>query len=533
VKYDCYDLKNAYRQYLEKQQNYIERLQQMRDAMQRFASVDSFKGAAADAAKSYVTEVQMNVVDSIELALMEYEIRLMALVRDFNANVDSSADAVVEDTVISEAQRKVEGFIKPIAGYEKSIDDVLRSISDIIVIPHPDYYLYNAYMTGTAEQSKETLQDIRDFEKRHDADMDNVKKLLTAIDSALSWMGKTGKPGSYKSGSVAEADWMQAMFDGQIKAFFYASTADPTFVDTVYFDIALQTGLTTIGANLPSVVDRDLLMKILNGTVNAADVPPDLKELFDAVQAYKQGLRIMSSIDPKTGETILKVVSAAGLVLDQNKKIEFLKDLGLTGMDVASRSSLVKLLFGKGLAVTGDDAFKLAGTRKLSTSALSALTKIAGAGDDARNFWKNFGNGIKGTSAADRIDKGLFGISIVVDGIDGFYDERTHQLVGRFDGAEFAGNAAVDTAQFLAPIGAEALTDFGAALLTDTAAGASAGSVVPGLGTVIGAGVGAVATTLNFVKWDEPPKNIYEYWISDPIENGVHDAKNFLCKTFW
>jgi len=516
VKYDCYDLKDAYRQFLEKQQNYIDRLQQMRDAMQRFAGVDSFKGAAADAAKSYVTEVQMNVVDSIELALMEYEIRLMALIRDFNANVDSSADAVVEDTVISGAQSKVEGFIKPIAGYEKSIEDELKSVSDIITVPHPDYYMYNLYMAGAVETLKETLQDMRDFERRHDADMDNVKKLLAAVDSALSWMGKTGKPGSYKSGSVAKTDWMQAMFDGQIKAFFYASSADPNFVDTVYFDIALQTGLTTIGASLPKNVDAGLLMKILNGTLNASDVPPDLKELFDAVQAYKQGLRIVSSIDPKTGETILKVVSATGLALSQSKKIEFLKDLGLTkGMNAAAISSLAKRLFSTGVALTGVDALKLAGGLTVSKDALSALTKVAGVGDDAMGFWKSFGNGIKETPG---VDKALFGISIGLDVVDGLYDERTKKMTGSFDGAKFAGKATSDTAQFLIPI----------------IAGAAAGTVAtPGVGTVVGAAAGLIVAGANFITWGEPPKNIFEHRISDPIEDMAHDAKNFLTKVFW
>ena len=508
MKYDAYDLRDAYDPFLEWELNQIEILQQMRNAAERFVNLASFQGATADNAKAYVEEVLMNTIDSAVMALMEFEIRLMAMIQDLASRGDPSPDAILEDSVIDAAIGKVEDFMKPVANYQRSIDGIVSSVSDLIFLHAPDFSTYSTSLKRAKENAEDTLQHLQDFDRRHQGDMDNVNKLLSAVISAISYMSKTGKISRYVAGSALKESWFEEMRLGQLQAYYYSSHADPNFLDTVYLDIAVQTGLTTLDAFMPKDMDPKLLMQILKGGIDLSKASQQVRNLYEAIQIYKKGFRIIATVDSKTGETILKVVSAAGRTLSPSKQIELLNSLDIPkGMSPSDARSLAHgLLSGKGIVSLSDDAAKLTKVLGIGKDALELLKGTAKAGDDSASFIRNFAGNIKGTDAAGWV---FYGVSIVADATDSAYNERTQKFSG-FNGAEFAGKATSSTVQFLVPIAIGTAAD-------------------PGFGTV----VGVVVAVAGFAKWGEPKRSFYERIISDPIEGAVHDTKNFLSKLFW
>lgn len=520
MKIDIYDIEKAYRNFFEKQQYQIEIFQGLRMTIDEYATLDSFQGLTAENSKSYMGDAHLSVIDSIELALMELEIRLLILKQDFNATVDESSNAVVDENYIGQTIESIDDYINSANSHDEDVNTLLSSVSSLVSLSNPSIPDYVMLMTSAKTNAENTLENLLDFDSRHTNDMENINDMFSAIVSAIQFMSETENIGKYTAQSASETEWSKLMYTCQIKAYLYATEADPNFSDTIYLEFAIQTGLTMLDALIPDGANMDEVMKHLDSLSEGKDllelganISDATREAVQAFRFFRDGIRFVAQIDAGTGETVIKAVSVAGKALTRSQQVIALRAAGIAG-DVSrttARSLASSLFSANGLQVTGTDAYKLK-NRALNADTIAALTKAVSAGEDATSFMKEFAKGIKGAKPLEWI---LLGVSVTIDVADAFYDERTRKF-SEFDAVEFASNAIVTTGSFLAPI----------------AAGAYAGSVVPGIGNVVGAGVGLVIGVLNFVEWGQPPKNIFEH-TSNFLEDTFNDIGNWFSKVFW
>ena len=156
--------------------------------------------------------------------------------------------------------------------------------------------------------------------------------------------------------------------------------------------------------------------------------------------------------------------------------------------------------------------------------ALSDLSNKIKSGDFSEaGTLSKFGKVLKGTSKFLTVAGSV--ITVGIDLADACYDERTKSLsVGNIDGSDLAADIAVDAAVIAIPIVAPALADLATCALI--------GSVVPGVGTVVGLAVGAVILGLSVWEYGEPPKTAIDN-VKDWAEDTTEDIGQWFAKVFW
>jgi hypothetical protein len=524
MKIDSYDLQETYDKFFELQNYQLEILQSMRASAAEFSGLSSLKGATAEGLKAYMQDVHTTIIDSINMALMEMEIRMMNLSLDFNSSVDSDSAAVLEDAYIESALVEVEGHITSVGSHKSAADDLISSVSDIVALKAPPFSDYVTDLNSVKTSGEDTLQKLSDFEFRHAGDMDNVRQTIAALSSAFEYISNLGSIGKYTPQSACDTEWSQQLMVNQLLAFKYAQVADPNFYDTLYFKLATEAGLTILDELIPDDADIEVIIEYLkNGKINnnyikaGMDITEDALNLYDLSEGTKDAL--LSIISFKKGLRFvvdgnnLKIVTKNLKHLTVNQKSKYVQELGLE-LGRKTRRLLGRALISKdGIELTGKNAYKFKNGKKLlNTDLLNSLSQIAKSADVPEGFWAKFSKGVKNLKGADWA---LYGLTIAIDVGNSFYNERTDKF-DDFDGSDLAGDIIVDTTAFLGPI----------------AIGAAAGSWIPGIGNVVGAAAGFLFALAAVIPVGNPPQSALDH-ASDAISGAIDDAGNFFKKLFW
>jgi hypothetical protein len=523
MKYDSYDMGKAYRRFFAVQQNQLEILQQLRMAVVAYGSLSSFAGDAADSAKAYMLEVHTGIIDSLEMVLMEMEIRLLTLRQDFAAKVDTDDNAVLNDAYISQIVDEVHGYRTKVIPHEDAVNCLISSVSDLVYLRRPSIPEYRNDLLATEDNARATLQRMRIFEQQHKNDMDNVGCMLEAIGSALTFVEGMESIKDYIPQSVSGQAWFKQINLCQLNSYKFAIASDPDFCDTIYMDFAVQTGLTMLDALIPPGVDYKAVMDILkNGNWNLDDsigvieegrnLSLSSREALRIIRYYRDGIRFIPEVSAK-GEIVIKAVSVSGKKLSRSMQTLALKgaEIGEDLTRVHMRALAEGLFSRKGLTISGKDASKLKAVA-LDPKVITALTNAAKVSTNEAGFLQNLAVEMK---KLGKLGKALLGISIAIDVIDAFYDERTRKFK-EFNGAKLASDMVMSTAEALAPLGV----------------GAAAGtSIMPGIGTLVGVVVGAGVAVVGNLEYGEPSKSLYEV-AGDGLEDSVHDIGNWISKVF-
>lgn len=529
IKIDAFDLKGAYDDFFFAQQNQITQFQSMRDAIQAFSELDkSFSGSEAENVKNYMFEVHTDILDTLMFGLAELEVKLLNLRISF-ACVDASSSAVLCDTRLESENERTGRNITSGNYYQTQTNSLISSVADLVNLTNPSYDTFFGELTDAKSFVSQTKANLLSFDAEHASDMANINTMLGAVQKACAYIDGSVDMKTYTEQSVCDTDWSKEMMICRGKSYVYISNADPDFEKTIYYMIAMESGLTTLalaaGDDPQAFMDALDMMTSVGGYVkDGVETFEDVESIIAAIRMYQEGIRFIQETN-SAGEVVLKAVAKNGKhIRAWDLGTKYMKDVFKTGK--LPKKYLEQIANGlvseDGIKVT-KKGFDLVGNP--TAESLETVKKLAGSVQDISSYngakygtrlAGEFKAGVKGLTVADWA---FYGVDIGFDVYDSFYDERT-QSMGKFDGSELAAGVLVDTATFLAPVGAAA------------AAGAAWGSAVPGIGTIVGAGVGLIIGVCSLPIYGEPPEGLF-----DKAKRGVDDflegAGNFFSKLFW
>ena len=521
------EITKSYKKYLDAEKNQQDIFLEMRLAMAGFVELASFTGDAAESAKAYMEDIHVGILDTFGIALMDLEIRYLTLKQDFEATVDDSAVAILNAQFITEKKDLLPPFRASLDLNHTNAVNAVSNIKDDVYLEPLSYDKCLIGVNDLMSKTENVLSKMSEFNSRHRSDLSDLKNLFPLLEQALAYMESALNPSNiaYSREAAMDFSWLQGLSDFRILAFLYAREADPSLYETFYLAVLVNCGFDMLELMLDGDdIDVAIVLQWLRKGGDVLGVLGDITEgtanMIEVVGIFRTGLKFAVST-PTEGSVYIKVVSRTGQVLSTKERIAFLKRVGAPVPP--GRDTIRKLFSSKGLCVWSNNRqyTKLFG----NVDTLKEAKKLAKL--IRRGNFKEAGNLVK-LSKNLRILSGVgraLGaagtvVTIGLDIADSFYDERTDSLSGDFDGARLAAGLTVDAGIIGASI----------------AAGAIAGSFIPGPGNIIGAAVGAVVGLAIFFigskTFGEPKKSMIDHW-KDGLTDAFESVGNWFSKVFW
>jgi hypothetical protein len=535
VKYYKEEIDNSYSKFLEIEKNQIDIFQQMRTAMCGLTALESFTGDGATAAKDYVTDVHCSVIDTFCVALMELEIRFLALKQDFEATVDDSGTAILDDQFITDKSKELALLRDKVVENTAAATDAIIPVLGYASVDDYNSQLVLNCLDLTKSKMDDVLTKMSQFNTRHLNDLNDFSAAFPLLDQALQYMtGKvTPTEVDFSRSEFMDCAWAQQLSDYRVRAFLYSRSADPALFETFYLSVIVNCGfdvleymIEDLETQFPDIDLSGLYIALKDGDVDSwvglagqgAELAAALQE---TIRLMRSGLVFTPVVE--NGEVWIKIRARNGLQLSNADRIKAL-EIAEGPNQIKGHGTLTKLFhddrglcvwangrqyatrFGK--AVNFEDAAKLAeAVRKGDFSAAGTLSKTT-------KVMRGVGKVGKGLGIAGDV------LTVAMDVADSFYDERTGTLTDSFDGAKLAGGLAVD-----------------GVIAATVVAGAAAGTALfPGLGTAAGAisglVVGTVITIADQFEYGEPPKSIIDH-AKDGLTDCFQSVGDFFAKVFF
>ena len=531
MRYKKEEITESYSKYLDAEKNQEDIFAQLRLAIGGLVSLESFSGDGAVAAKNYLEDIHMGVLDTFGKALMELEIRFLVLKQGFEGSVDDSGVAILDEKFISDKKGELNGHRTNMETINvAAVDAVSKIINDVALKSLPYQECVTSFNT-LSNKIDAVLDSMSTFNSQHLADLSDFNRVFPLFDQAFSFMEGVIKPEgfTYSRDNAIGFSWLHDMSDYRFRAFLFSYEADPKLFQTFYLAVLCNCGFEIFGMIIKDA-DIILIYHLLENNGNEAlkdlaSASEDTKDIWEMIQAMRSGL-VFTTVE-ENGSIYIKITTRSALTSLSNADLENL--LKHAGAPVPPSNSTLYKLFksDKGLCVWGNNRQYSTLFGKVddwdSAAKLAQAIKI-GDFSEAGNLSK----AIKILNLTDKAGKILgplaYTITAVLDVGDSFYDKRTDSFSSSFDGARLAGSATGD-----ALYGAFAtLSGVAAAAL----AGAAYGSVLPGIGTAVGLVVGiGIGLAGNLIKWGEPKESLLDH-VKDSFTEGNRGIANWFKKVF-
>jgi hypothetical protein len=542
VKVDYSEITDTYKDFFEAQNNQIEIFQQMRTALLKCSTLESFSGDAADHVKAYLTDLHINLVNTFGLALMELEIRLLTLEQNFSACVDNSDTAILDNEYIAGVSQKITGYMSTFDELHSEDQAIISRILDLLPLGALSDSTYTS-LQDTQSKTDICRINLENFDTSHASDLSSLNELFTNIDQAFLYMGQVCTPAgiTYTAGACNTLPWSQNMSTYQIEAYFYAKKADPNFYDTIYIALAADTGLDVFDLLIDDADEAniDQILKVASGAGNLSTFTALLatttgltESAVEAFQLFRSGL-VFTTTKNSAG-IFISATTRAGTLLTMDEQISALKAAGIGQV----KCKTIRALFEspEGLLVksnlSGVKATEAFDNVNPDWEALSKLSNKIKSGDFSEaGTLSEFGKVMKGTSKVLTVVGGA--ITLGVDITDACYDERTKSLaVSNINGSDLAADVAVDAAAIAAPYAATAVATWGATVFAESTLVGTLAIPIPVVGTIVGVVVGVAIVVGSVWKYGEPPKTAIDN-VKDWAEDTTKDIGQWFAKVFW
>ncbi len=172
-------------------------------ALQTIADSTAIQGKTAESIKSYLAEVHVPLVLSLQQMLNEYQMRL-SLYADGYYQVDGSYQAEIPEDTLEEQQQLLQTDRDGFQTLNDAIHSTLDSINDIVSIRRPSGTTVRQAYLDLKNQAKELDETVGEYEETHQSDTETVADIMDSVREIVS--AGSGDPEisvlTYQSGSI-------------------------------------------------------------------------------------------------------------------------------------------------------------------------------------------------------------------------------------------------------------------------------------------------------------------------------------------
>lgn len=500
MKIDYVDLRDNYDTFWKIQQNMLEILKEIETGLAQYRNMETFQGAAALSAKAYLEEVHSKVIDTFEMLLMEFEVRMLLMKNEFSANVDDGEVPLLDSDYIQEVIDKTKSFETDFVFLAPEINSALAPVATIANIAAPFEFQNVLDEFTTVKTNGDTvLSDLSDFDTAHKADMEAINAVFSNLDQAFALIGSTctNKEINYTPGQLVTVEWSQNLAQYRLDAVAYADANDPGFYESCYIATIIDSGIP--------------LLELFNQTLDYASEINEINlEIQEIYKLYKSG--VTYSMHEFNGKVYLQLSDASKMLVKTKQMREIAESLELN----IGKKAAEQLFSEYGLRI-----FDLAKNEYVNPRLLSNVAENGDAlSDVARQLEGKNGYSI---GALDVLG---WAVTIGVELHSEYYDEQSGRYItpSSESTSDALRNAGIE-------IGVDVAKDYAEIGVTQAFAAAVGGiggfCIIGPLGAIAGIAIGAAISMVLDLEYGEPPETII-----DQTKNVFEDVDDFF-DTCW
>ncbi|MDD3361677.1 MAG: T7SS effector LXG polymorphic toxin [Hespellia sp.] len=179
-----------------------EQLNQVQSELSLLQNTVAIQGQTGESIRSYVSEVQNVVLEAIQQALTEYDMKITLYVNGYNG-VDGSENAELMQERFEHQQQLLTQEMRSFQSLSEEIIATITDVEDIISVSSPIGNIVTDSFTQMGTFLQELNTKVGEYEESHKADSQSVENMLSTIDTIIT--GRTGAgvnasnyvPGSY------------------------------------------------------------------------------------------------------------------------------------------------------------------------------------------------------------------------------------------------------------------------------------------------------------------------------------------------
>ncbi|PAE16574.1 hypothetical protein CHH91_07890 [Virgibacillus sp. 7505] len=468
-------------------------LEKLNSDIDKITKMESFRGKAADNAKSYYTNVHGMTIKLFQDLWSELEVNLTTHIETFATVVDTDKAAIIENDYLTDTTKELGTQHAKLETEESSIHKTINGILDICSVDKPQLRESTIQKEESEEVTKNTNENLENYQSANYGDIGALDKVIDQIGNAMTEAGK-------KSGTER-----------------FEKGADSAFTN-------VMTALNKATTSIAYVKDG------LSGVTTNKPVMQAAKEL---------GLSVTRSVDKSTGKPIYRIYATEealkklGVEPDyharqqlKHKQSGIAKENWRYEMKVRYKQKATLMYYDK---KTGKHVWSTIGKPLVEKYPLLNVWKKKAPfreryGSFKQEWSKGFKGGIKDTfnvkSLVSDLDNSAKGISktagkaIAPLGVGlGYYTNYNDAKKDGLQGTEAHIRAVEDTA-----IDTAISTGVQAAF---TAAG-TAFIPIPGVGTAVGIGLGVLANWAISREWKNGKS------LTGMVKDGFHKVKGWF-----
>lgn len=164
-------------------------LNDIKQAIYKIQSMDSFSGKAASNAKTYFSEIHLTLLDSFSKLFIIMNADLEKHLSEFQSSVDTSPAARINSNYLLDTKDNVETTYEQLEKEHQSIIDTINSVLDISNVSKPDF----ASVTNDNQEVSKSLADLNEKLETYTAtEVDSdIEELLYHIKLTIDRAGTT------------------------------------------------------------------------------------------------------------------------------------------------------------------------------------------------------------------------------------------------------------------------------------------------------------------------------------------------------
>lgn len=157
-------------------------LKEVKSNIETVNGMNSFSGKAADAAKSYFTDVHLTLLESFGNLYEDLQTNVDQHMKTFRFNVDGNENAIIRSNYLKEIKKEMQKVYEKLTDEDENIYDTIQEVTDISSATAPSFTDVKEWKDNSIDKINEVNEDLTSFTSTGDeADVDEIMHQIEVV----------------------------------------------------------------------------------------------------------------------------------------------------------------------------------------------------------------------------------------------------------------------------------------------------------------------------------------------------------------
>lgn len=157
-------------------------LKEVKSNIETVNGMNSFSGKAADAAKTYFTDVHLTLLESFGNLYEDLQTNVDQHMKTFRFNVDGNENAIIRSNYLKEIKKEMQKVYEKLTDEDENIYDTIQEVTDISSATAPSFTDVKEWKDNSIDKINEVNEDLTSFTSTGDeADVDEIMHQIEVV----------------------------------------------------------------------------------------------------------------------------------------------------------------------------------------------------------------------------------------------------------------------------------------------------------------------------------------------------------------